>query len=416
MARRYFDLSVYWFGLTLLWAGLLTIVMPYEVARLAGPSKDLALSLLLACGAALSTAACLVAGTLSDHSHSRWGRRRPLLALGTLLTLPALLFLPWCQSLLWLLLAFAHVQWWANVATAPYQAMMPDQVPRAQQGVASAWLGGISLVGQLSGLLLCGALITQPGGLARIAVALTVVLALTAGYTVWRLPEPSAVDNPLPCLALRGLLRRAVQFSRAAQPDFLRLVWSRFGINLGFYSCTEFLLYYVSDTLRAAHPVQVVTAIFVVVTVAGLLGNLPAGYLADRTSKRTLVFVAMAICVAAAVVFVLAASLPVAFAAAALFGFGWGAFMAVDWAFATVLLPPGDEARSMGLWHMSCTVPQVLAPLLGGPLAYVLNREYGQGCGYRAVLVMVIVWFCLGTWYLRPIREPDHDARRGRPG
>ena len=37
----------------------------------------------------------------------------------------------------------------------------------------------------------------------------------------------------------------------AEHPDFFWLIASRFAINLGFYSATEFLLYYVSDTLRA---------------------------------------------------------------------------------------------------------------------------------------------------------------------
>jgi len=202
-----------------------------------------------------------------------------------------------------------------------------------------------------------------------------------------------------------GTVAESFRVSPKEHPDFFRLIASRFVINMGFYTATEFLYYYVRDTLRAPNPMATVTLIFVITTISGLIGNFPAGILSDRVSKKLVIYISTSITAVAALVFLLTSSIPVAFGAAFIFGAGFGAFMAVDWAFACNLLPDCDEAKHMGIWHVAFTVPQVLAPLIGGVLAYVFNLHFGQGFGYRVVLMAVIVYLAAGTAMIRPIRE-----------
>jgi hypothetical protein len=67
----------------------------------------------------------------------------------------------------------------------------------------------------------------------------------------------------------------------------------------------------------------------------------------------------------------------------------------------------------MGVWHISFTVPQVIAPVIGGPVAYLFNHRvhavFGQptspGFGYRVVLMLVIVYFAAGMALIRPVME-----------
>jgi MFS family permease len=183
------------------------------------------------------------------------------------------------------------------------------------------------------------------------------------------------------------------------------LIASRFVINMGFYTATEFLNYYVSDTLRAPDPLQTLGIILVIATVSGLLGNFPAGVLSDRVSKKLVIYLSAAVTGVAAAVFVITDSVAVAYATAIFFGAGYGAFAAVDWAFACNLLPDQDEAKHMGLWHIAFTAPQVFAPFLGGMIAYAVNLHFGEGAGYRAALALVVLYLLAGTLLLRPIQE-----------
>jgi MFS family permease len=129
------------------------------------------------------------------------------------------------------------------------------------------------------------------------------------------------------------------------------------------------------------------------------------GKLSDRMSEKRIVYASAAVSCVAALVFALTSSIPIAFVAAFIFGAGYGAFIAVDWAFATNLLPDHDEAKYMGIWNVAFTVPQVIAPLIGGLLAYTFNRSIGGGFGYRAVLILVIIYLAAGTAVIQPIRE-----------
>lgn len=404
-ALLYFNLSVYWFALSFLWAGMITIVIQTLVAKMVGPQKDLYLGWTLAVGALVSTVVVIITGGLSDRSRWKIGKRRPYLIVGTILSVPPLLWMAVVGSIPLLILDFCLIQLWVNVATSPYQAMIPDMVPKGRQGTASAYMGMGTLLGQLGGLIMCGLLISKPGGMWTIMVAMSGLLVLTMVYSAFTLRERSAAENPAPQLGLVGSIVESFRVNPREHPDFFRLIASRFVINMGLYTATEFLLYYVQDTLRAPNPISTVTQIFVITTFSGLVGNFPAGILSDRMSKKRVVYASTFITGLAALIFLLTKSINVAFGAAFVFGAGFGAFSAVDWAFATNLLPEKDEAKYMGIWHVSFTVPQVVAPLIGGIVAYYFNKHVAPGFGYRAVLFLVIVYLSIGTAMIRPIKE-----------
>jgi len=408
----YLQLSVYWFALSFLWSGMITIIIQTMVEKMAGKEKDLYLGATLAAGALISTVVSIVVGTMSDRARWRMGKRRPYVIIGTLLAVPALLWLahigslpPHISLIPLLILDFCLIQLWVSIATSPYQALVPDLVPKKRQGTASAYMGMGSLIGQLTGLVLCTRLIGEESGLWTIMLILSGVLTAAMLFTIWRIPERSALDNPAPQTGGVEMLLDSFRVSPREHPDFFWLIGSRFVINLGFYSATEFLLYYVTDTLRVPEPKKTVGLLFIVVTISGLIGNFPAGILSDRVSKKLVVYVSTAITGVAALIFLLTSSINVAFGAAVIFGMGFGAFAAVDWALATNLLPEHDEAKFMGVWHTAFTVPQVIAPGIGGLVAYYFNQSVGQGFGYRVVLFTVLIYLAVGAAMIRPIKE-----------
>jgi Na+/melibiose symporter-like transporter len=428
-AGFYFQLSVFWFAVSFLWSGLITIVIQSRVAQIAPNSKDLALGATLALGALVSTLVCYYVGAHSDRAHlngasrwaRKWGRRSPYIIVGTLGTLPFLLALPWANSILLLVILMCGIQFWVNIATAPYQALIPDLVPKSKQGVASSWMGMSSLLGTSFGLIGYNALYNRPGGFLLTMSVVSALLVLSAGFTVWRVrdkaPDEAALGEEQ-AQVLAGTAKDSFDWKEAwrENPSFFWLIASRFFINLGFYSATEFLLYYVSDTLRPPNPGEVVKNFFLISTVAGLIGNFPAGFVADRLSKKLVVWISLGITAVGAAIFLSASSVQTATYAAWIFGAGYGAFLAVDWALATNLLPPRDEARWMGIWHGAFTVPQVVAPIIGGFVAHFVNQSAGAGQGYRAVLALVLVYLFIGAVMVAPIREKSVISEAERHG
>ena len=93
------------------------------------------------------------------------------------------------------------------------------------------------------------------------------------------------------------------------------------------------------------------------------------------------------------------------FAIGILFGVGYGLYYAVDWALACDTLPDRSKsAKDMGLFHVAQTLPQTIAPAIGGFLLDYFNH-LSPNSGYRAVFASAIVFFVLGTVFVSRIRS-----------
>lgn len=191
-------LSAYWFSTSLHWTAILIITLPSQAALIAGDEfKGRGLGLILAVGALVSMVAAPFLGAYSDRISTRWGRRVPFIVIGVAMNvigLVALAYIPRAGDLGTLfpfILAFMWVEFWNNVASAPYSALIPDMVPPEQRGSASGWMGLMSMLGNFAGGL-AGLLLGVIGGIAGIYWIIIVAMILGAAATVIFVKEPPA--------------------------------------------------------------------------------------------------------------------------------------------------------------------------------------------------------------------------------
>jgi MFS family permease len=410
-------LSVLWLGSNLFWSAVMSQVLSQRVEFFVGDQKGIYLGAIGAAGALASTIIQLVIGPLSDNCTHAKGRRYVFVFWGVLLnTIPIFLF-ALSRSFWELMFAFVLIQLLLNIATGPFQAIIPDRVPPEHQGKASGWMGVWQLVGQIVGLILPGLLLTpmivnfflqklgKPPLLDANAISLgtLIICAISAAVLLLCLffNAPLLVQKPLPRENARPLgeaLRDAFDLGLKNYPDFAWLLASRAVINLGIYAAINFLRYYVSDELRPPFPTALaVMYIALAVTLGGVVSTLVAGKLADKVSKRVVIYYSCGFAAAAALGFCLAHNFYVACAIGLVFGIGYGAFCAVDWAFAANLMPRGREGKYMAIFHIAFTAPQVLGLMLGGFI--------GTQFGYRAVFLSVPVYLILGAMLVSRVRE-----------
>ena len=213
-------LSLYWFSTSLHWAAILIITLPSQAAFIAGDEfKGRGLGLILAVGALVSMVAAPFLGAYSDRLKTRWGRRIPFIVIGVamnILGLIALAYIPRAgdySTLLPFVLAFMWVEFWNNVASAPYSALIPDMVPPEQRGSASGWMGLMMMLGNFVGGLF-GLMMGLIGGITGIYWLIVVALIVGTAGTVIFVKEPPAPE-PKP-FNYRNLLGVMVVFGFAA--------------------------------------------------------------------------------------------------------------------------------------------------------------------------------------------------------
>jgi MFS family permease len=300
-------------------------------------------------------------GALCDRTRSRFGRRRVWVLAGVCVYVAGLLLTGFQTSWVAVGLAWAGASLGANMAMAGLTAAIADEVPSSQRGYISSAIYGPQAVGIVVGIVAVEGFKSASVRYPILAVA----LALCAVPFI-RSYRDVPVSGAAPALSLRAVA--ASLWIRSA--DFNWAFGARLLVNLGNALGTTYLLYFLRDDLRVHDPdghLLILTVIYLVFTLAATYAG---GILSDRSGRRR-VFVAIASVsqAIAALQLTFFPSFGMALVAAAFLGAGYGAFMSVDQALITAVLPDAaDRAKDLGIMNVGSVGPQALAPLLASAI------------------------------------------------
>src|SRR5437764_579522 len=142
-----FALTASAISLYILYAGIGALLLPFQIGLLAPGSKVAILSFFTSITVLIALFANPLAGAFSDRTTSRFGRRRPWILVGGLLTVVGLLFMWRATSIPLLFIGYCFVELFSNIALATLVATIPDQVPENQRGTVSGIFGLSTVLG-----------------------------------------------------------------------------------------------------------------------------------------------------------------------------------------------------------------------------------------------------------------------------
>lgn len=402
--RDQISLSLYWFSLNFHWGALLTVVVPTQVLQFVPDAeKGKYLGLVFFLGAFVAVLVQPVVGAISDRSTFALGRRRPYVLVGTVLNALALLLMAYTKSFAVFTLSFLLVQFFNNVAGGAYQGLIPDLVPEDQRGAASGYMGLMTMLGTILSLLLAGQML---GAGQTVPFYWLIVAVMLLGMSVTLFGVRERPISEAPPFSWRQFLA-SFWISPRAYPDFAWLFVTRAMVMLGFYTLLNFLEYYLKDVAALQDFVQATTTVGAMVMIGATLSTLICGWLSDRIGRRIIVFLSGLLMGSTALIFLATNSYPLILAFSVVFGLGYGAYTSVDWALAVDVLPSARSAgKDLGVWSISVTLPQVVAPLIGGQILYRL-QSVSLHLSYQALYAVTFIYFLLGSvgvWKIKGAR------------
>ena len=353
-------------------------------------------------------------GAISDYTTSRWGRRKPYIVFGSLLDLVFLAGIATANNVLILGVFVSLLAISTNIARGPFQGYVPDLIAERQVGMASALVGLMQILGNVTGFLLVTIAVSFHRMEAAIA-AVAIVELITMVAVVVRV-SPGA-----PPLDRAG--RSWVEIAKTAWgTDILRersyvwLVVSRLFFLMGGSMLVNFVITYLKQTHNLskedANGTNVV--ILVIIVIANLIAIVPSARISDRIGRKPVIY---ASCVVGAVGLLIASfapSVPVLYVGAFLFGASAGTFLAVDWALITDIIPRASSGRYMGLSNVATGSSTVFAVMTGGLILDLFNNVFGLGTGPRAAYLLGAAYYVVAMICLRPVVEPDRRSRTAR--
>ena len=413
--RTLVTLSVYWLGILTIQFGLGTQIVPSMVEDMVG-SRNAGTGLAVINGVAVIASIFVqpTVGVISDYTITRWGRRKPYIFIGGLLDIVFLYGIATSDTFLVLVAFYFLIQVSSNFAQGPFQGYVPDLVPARQVGIASGLMGLMIVMGSIvgSGIAMTG--LQTGGSLFAATLALGAVEIVAMLIVVTRVHEGTA--GP----------RRTMSWPRVALSawgaDILRersVLWLLL-VRLLFLgaaaAATSLGLYYFQRTHGLSRPEASQFVFWATVIVAGMSGlaSLPSARLSDRYGRKRIIYAGM---VLAAIGLLGLALAPTPGLAVALFvpaGIGIGAFLSVDWALMTDVIPKHTSARYMGILNAGTAMATPVFLIVGGLTMDAVGRLAGDPRapgGPVAAMYVAIGFLVLAALALRQV-----DARRRELG
>ena len=393
-----------------MWMAALTplqVLLPEQMQNITPHHKYLALGLVSAFGAVASALATPIAGALSDrttHSYALGrmrGRRHRWTLVMALLAAASIALMAEQHTVLGVVVLWVLFSAFQNGEYASLSAAIPDHVPVRQRATVAGWVGMPQALGLVVGAgLVAFVFTTLTRGYLMLAMALvvfTVPFLFTPDY-------PLDPEHRAP-LSMRKLAS-SYWVNPRQYPDFGWAWLTRFLASLSIAMGTLYLLYFLRDKIHYARLFPGQTAadgLFILIAIYAafvLITAVVGGIISDRLGKRKmLVTISGALMGVAALLLTFVETWPAAMVAAVFFGAGFGAYLAVDQALITQVLPAArDRAKDLGIINIAIVGPAAL----GSALSAVLVTVGGYPTMFAATAVVAAIGSIL-VWKIKSV-------------
>lgn len=339
----------------------------------------------------------IIFGALSDVTHSRFGKRKPYILLGSIAVAVTYVAIANVHSIvaiigLWVIVAAAE-----NAVAAAIYAQISDRIAPRWRGTISTIYGVAGTIGpQLFAIIAAQFLGNVKAGLyvmALIMIVLNLIHLLLSN-------EQSNLDEPKLKTDKESMLKHFSLPWKGAR-DFYLALFGKFFMVMGHTIITTYLLYIFTDYMSmsdksAGNSISMVSTIMLFV---GLVFSLVSGILSDKLKRVKMPVAIATYLLGIAALFPLFDNSPwTMYVYAFIAAMGTGVYNSVDGALNLNVLPSSESAgKDLGIINLANTISQMLGAVVASLI--VVNL------GYHSVFVFSVIMEIIGGFLIVAIRS-----------
>jgi len=402
---RMIVMNGYWVGLSFMWNALHPIILPVILLNYVPEArKNTWLGLLTFVGLIIAMIVQPASGALSDGWRSRWGRRRPLILLGTLFDFVFLSLLAWTRDVTWFVIGYLGLQFSSNIAHAPMQGLLPDRISNKQIGVASSLKTFMDMLALILASLLAGRLIDPQGRDPGLIIGVVMGL-LALGLIVTLLGTPETPTHAVAQYKAEGGFFEQFRVDLRKNRSYWWVIGERGLFLLGIYGVQSFAQYYLQDVLRVPDPPRQTGDLLAALTISLVVLVLIGGWMVDRFGAKRILYAGTCLATVGMLIMMPARSIPGLLASGMVLGAGIGLFLTANWALTNKLAPLQEAGKYLGLSNLATAGSGAVARL-EGPLLDWMNALWPeQWAGYTFMFIFGAVCMLLSMILLIPVKE-----------
>jgi len=350
------------------------LVLQVEVQRLHKSGASMWVGIYIAlCG--VTQLMCPVLGKLSDSYASSFGRRRPFIAFGCVLSILGIAGL-WVASLEILptlySLSLVVLEMGMNMTFAAQAAIPPDILAdpdSSLNGFVSGLIGAQAFLGSLSSVAIIVVTHRMP---IQVQYPIFMVLTFAASATVFFMAIDLPVKKVTPWTFKELLMTFTIDMS--TDRDFFWICLGRWCYYM-ISSVSVFLYFYIRDMFNIHSDAKVRELLGIVMAVSLLTGGsvaIPSAQASNKFGRKRTIYLSAAVMILAMTTFLTVPFLGaewLIYACAIVYGSGNGVYLSVDYALALDCMPKKKTpAESLGLWGVAGFLGTAVGPVFGGLL------------------------------------------------
>lgn len=389
-----------WFGINLALGTIGGAAIPKALAFLDDSTKDTNLAIIAALGGIVVMIITPLFGRLSDRTRSRLGMRRPWMLAGTAIGVVGVVGLAFAESLPLMVVFWCVVQIGFGATNMAQHALLADQIPRRIRARVAAVTGVSAGIATIVGAqIVAGLPNDQRATWFLVPGAIGAVLSLVLFFGL----RDRVLTGPREPLSVRAILS-TYWLNPVVYRDFAFAWFCRLFVTMSIVSVSLYLLFFIIDELgiprEQASGVQAQALLFFFV--GNVVMTLLFGWISDRTGRRKIIVFVACLVTCAGLALAIAATDQLTFMIAiAIVGAGQGAYISVDVALMTEVLPNFTNAgKDLGIVALAYQLPQLLVPIIAVPVLAI-----GGGGNYQALYLVAIALSLLGGLAVLPIRK-----------
>lgn len=349
-------------------------------------------------------------GTLSDKVDGKWGKRKPFIAIGTLLTVIAIAFMPIgdnTRNLPLFLISTGLVLLFMAFFRSPAVALMPDVTPRPLRSKGNAIINLMGTVGAIYALLMTGLVVgdgkTPDYSLLFWSVIIFMVISIavmmvTVNERKWgaqarelERQHPELMEDEEEEVPAEGEKRK---LSRPKKKSLIFLLLSVAFWYMAYNAVTSAFSRYATEVWQLESGGY--ADCLMVATVAAVISYIPLGFLASKIGRKKSILLGII-------------GLFIGFFYVGFFtqyhflinigfvivGVSWGAINVNSFPMVVEIANDGDVGKYTGYYYVFSMAAQILTPVLSGVLlqlvSYTTLFPYSCIFSVLAFLTMLMV-------------------------
>ncbi len=379
-----------------------------------------------------------IVGALSDKTHTVFGRRRPYLFLGAVISAIALWMFPNSGAIaegigsslglnlpVWSGLLVAALMIWVidaciNVAQGPYRALVPDVVPQQQHSVANSYISlsiglGSVVAAAVAPFLKWAFNYQMPITAQFIMAAIAFTLAMT--WTCITIKEHSSKKEVSEHTEKKEDKFNFIQSLKdffALSPEVSKICLMQFFTWIGtmclLINFTQYAIHTVfqipdlgsvSEAMKEAYEAKTLLATnfssicFAVFNLVCFLVAIPIGFLSAKYGNKKVHIISMLSMVVAYIGMALVHNHQGVMLLMGLSGIGWASICALPFAMLSQYIKPGTEGSVMGIFNIFIAGPQVVVCTLVSGIITACEFKMADGINYHWEYAFYIGAACL---------------------